>query len=83
MPAAVAPEHFQTHEGFVARLTPELPRSLEAALSLPTGGFDRATANGFARPPSSPIVHSLLMLVEVFHFFGHGFPLLALGLHPQ
>ena len=83
MPTAVAPEHFQTHEGFVAGLTPELARSLEAALRLPTGGFHRATPNGFARPPSCPVVHALLMFVEVFHFFGHGFPLLALGLHPQ
>ena len=72
MPAAIAPEHFQTHESFVASLTPELARSLKAALSLPTGGFHRATPNGFARTPSGPVIHSLLMFVEVCHFFGHG-----------
>jgi hypothetical protein len=34
MPASVAPEGFQTHQGFVSRTTSKLSRSLEAALFL-------------------------------------------------
>ncbi len=36
MPAIVAPKGFQTHQGFVARLSPKLSRPLEACLILPT-----------------------------------------------
>jgi hypothetical protein len=49
VPAVVTPGGFQAHQGFVSRATPELARSLEAALRLPAGGFHRFTAFGLAR----------------------------------
>ena len=52
LPAAVTPEHFQTHQGFVACLTAELSGPFEAALGLPAGCFDRTAANRFAASPS-------------------------------
>ena len=45
MPTVVAPEHFQTQQGFTSGRNPELTRSLEPALALPTGGLHRPTAN--------------------------------------
>jgi hypothetical protein len=59
VPAAVAPEHFQTHAGFVTCLTPELARALEAALSLPTGGFPGPLPMGSpARRPARQSIRS-------------------------
>ena len=40
VPAAVTPEGFQAHEGFVALHGPELTCALEPALVLPAGGLD-------------------------------------------
>jgi len=37
MPAVITPEGFQTHQTFIARETPELSGTFEAALILPTG----------------------------------------------
>ena len=71
MPPAVAPEHFQTQQGFVARLTPELPRTFEAALGLTTGRFHRTAATGFAGSPCGSVIHAVLVLTEVSQFLGH------------
>ena len=71
MPATVAPEHFQTEQGFVASLAPKLSRSFEPTLGLPTSGLYRAAADGFACPASGSVIHACLMFVEVGHFFGH------------
>jgi len=60
-PSPVAPESFQTQERFVTCLTPILTWSLEAALVLPTGRLDGSAANGFASPPSSPVIHPVLV----------------------
>ena len=70
VPASVAPEHFQTQQGFVAFLAPELSSTFEAALGLSAGRFHRATANRFTRSPSGAIVHARLMFVEVMDFLG-------------
>ena len=70
MPATVAPEHFQAHEGFVTGLTPELSGPLKAALGLSTSRFYGSAADWFAGSTSSPIVHARLMLLEVGQFFG-------------
>lgn len=56
MPAIVAPEGFQAHQTFVADQTPELSGSFEAALILPTGGFDGPAALRFAVPPGGGVV---------------------------
>jgi hypothetical protein len=39
-PAAIAPEGFQTHEGFITGGGPELAGAFEPALVLTTGGFN-------------------------------------------
>src|SRR5882724_7192009 len=70
VPAVVAPEGFQTHQGFIPSETPKLAGSFEAALGLTTGGFDRAAANGFARSSSGAIVHALLMFVKIVYLPG-------------
>jgi len=67
----MAPEHFQTQQGFLTCLTAELSRPLEAALVLPTSGFHRAAANGFAASLSSLIIHPVLMLVKIMDFLLH------------
>ena len=64
MPAVVTPEGFQAHQGFVSRATPELARSLEAALRLPAGGFHRFTAFGLARASRRRVVHPLPMTLQ-------------------
>ena len=70
MPAVIAPKHFQAEQSLVASFTPKLARSFEAALCLPASGLNRAAANGFVGPPSRPIIHAPLMLMEIGHFFG-------------
>ena len=42
LPAAIAPEGFQAHEGFIPGSGPELPGAFEAALVLTAGGLDGA-----------------------------------------
>src|SRR5208282_6070678 len=71
MPAVITPEDFQTEQSLVALLAPELSGSFEPTLGLSASCFHRATANGFARPPSGPIIHARMMFMEVGHFFGH------------
>jgi hypothetical protein len=58
VPAAVAPEGFPAQPGFGTLLTPELARTFKAALRLPTGRRDRATANRLAASPTSLIIPS-------------------------
>src|SRR5438093_9186208 len=69
VPTVVAPEGFQTPQSFVARTTPELARSLEAALVWSAGGFHRAAALRFAGPPRRRrIVHPPTMAFQIRHF---------------
>jgi hypothetical protein len=65
---AVAPEHFQTQQGFISGFTSELARTHEPALALPTGGLHRPAANQFIRTPSGPTIHPLLTVVELEQF---------------
>ena len=44
VPAVVAPEGFQAHQGFVSGEGPELAGAFEAALVLAAGRFDGARA---------------------------------------
>ena len=67
----VAPEGFQTHQRLVAFLTPELARSFEAALGLPTRRFNRPAADGFAASLSGAIVHAFFMFAQVVDLPGH------------
>jgi hypothetical protein len=71
MPATIAPEHFQTEQGYVASLAPELSPAFELTLGLPTSGFHRAAADGFACPASGSVIHACLMFMEAGHFFGY------------
>src|ERR1017187_4488414 len=73
MPASVAPEGFETRQGFIALPAPELARALEAALGLPAGRFHRPAAAGFTAPLSAPIVHARFVLVKIIHLPRHGF----------
>src|SRR5579872_5806888 len=68
MPAVVAPEGFQTHQSFIADQTPELSGSFEAALVLPTGRFDGATALRFAGTPCGGVVHTLTVAFQIRQF---------------
>ena len=79
----VAPECFQTQQGFVTFDTPELAWALEAALGLTTGGLDWAAANGFAGPPPGPIIHAVLVFVKVLNLFGKGLRRRAAGQRRQ
>jgi len=54
-PTPVAPEGFQTQQGFVTCLTPKLTGPFESALGLPPGGFNGAAADRFARAAARPI----------------------------
>ena len=47
MPAAVAPEGFQTHQAFVSFEGPELAGAFEAALILAAGRFNGPGTQGF------------------------------------
>src|SRR5450756_2437536 len=76
VPSVVAPEGFQTHQSFIAGTTPELAGSLEAALILSAGGFHRAAALRFARPPRRRIVHPPTMAFQIGYFGLHRLPLL-------
>ena len=67
----VAPEGFQPPQRLVVCLTPELARSFEAALGLPTRCFNRPAADGFAPALSGAIVHALPMFVKIVHLPGH------------
>jgi hypothetical protein len=79
----IAPEGFQTQQGFIARLTPELSGSFEAALVLPAGSFHRAAANGLAASASSAVIHPVLMLMEIIDFPLHRFSRRATRQLPQ
>ena len=83
MPPTVTPEGFQTHQRFVAGLTPKLARTLGPALGLPTSRFHRTTANGFTGPTAGPVIHAGLMLAEASHFLGHGLGRRAAGQRGQ
>jgi hypothetical protein len=47
VPAAISPEGFQAHEGFVTSGGPELAGAFETALVLAAGGFDGARTQRF------------------------------------
>jgi hypothetical protein len=47
MPAAIAPQGLQAHQGFVSGGGPELASAFEAAFVLAAGGFDGARTQGF------------------------------------
>jgi hypothetical protein len=66
VPAAVAPEGFQAHQGFVSGLTSNPSTSLEAALILPTCRFNRSAAQGLAALFGAPIIQSVAMAAKVF-----------------
>lgn len=68
MPTMIAPEGFQTHQGFIAHADPELTGALEPALVLAAGRFHRATALRFARPPRCRVVHSLPVAFQIVLF---------------
>lgn len=66
MPAAIAPEGFQAHQGFISGPAPKLARAFEAALILPTGGLDRTAAQRLSASFGEVIVQPVAMGLEVF-----------------
>ena len=68
LPAVVAPEGFQAHQAFIAGATPELARTFEPTLVLPTGRFHRATALRVARLPRRGTVHPPAMAFQISDF---------------
>lgn len=70
LPTIVAPEGFEAQEGLVPVGTPKLAGSFEAALILAAGGLDGSTANGLNAPLTLPVVHPVLMFLQIRHFLG-------------
>ena len=68
MPASIAPEGFQAHEGFVSGLAPKLSGPLEATLILPTSRFNSSAAERLAALFGGLIVQSMAMGLKIFHF---------------
>src|SRR5438105_3321866 len=58
---------------------PELARTLEAALALPTGRLDRATANRPASSGQGVVVHPLRVVGKVTLFATNDLPRRAAG----
>ena len=78
MPAPVASESFQTHEGLDSSLAPELTRAFEPHLILATRRFHRATAGGFVVFLGRAVVQALAVALQIgqllLHLFAHTLP---------
>ena len=71
-PALIAPEHFQTEQGFIPFGAPELGASFHATLQLATGRFDRAGAQGFTELLCLLVLHSVLVVAVILDGAGSG-----------
>ena len=71
MPASVAPEGFQAHQGFVSRTTPKLSWSLETTLILTAGRLHRPAALRFPGTPRRIVIHPFLVTFQIVQFGFH------------
>jgi hypothetical protein len=74
VPPIIAAECFQTHQRFVSGLTPKLSPSFEANLVLTAARFHSSAAQGFALLSGRPIVHPILVRLQIFDFLVHRLP---------